>query len=181
LRRLRRAAGLPGLATLALVTAGQRDPVITLYRTLLAYGLVGLLILTAGLIEFLHFEPFGVTAGMHVRIVGVYRYDQATHQTSGGDQSSFARNEQFAAVVDWSGLPDDITVQALWYDSFENVVGLVGPARPSALAGRTIIPAAVPQGLKYHLPGEYIFAVERLDGGRPVEVLARRLVVVERS
>jgi hypothetical protein len=39
----------------------------------------------------------------------------------------------------------------------------------------------VPHDLKYHLPGEYIFAVERLAGGRPVEVLGRRLVEVLRA
>ena len=100
--------------------------------------------------------------------------------TSGPDRGSFARNEEFAAVVDWSGLPDNVTVEAVWYDSFENLVGRVGPDSPSRLRSQTIVAAAVPQGLKYHLPGEYIFAIERLDNGRPVEVIGRRVVYVER-
>ena len=159
----------------------QRDPVVTLYRTLLVYGLIGLVILTAGLVEFLHFEPFGETAGVHARIAGVYLYDPGTGRTSGPDRRTFARNEQFAAVVDWSGLPDTFTVQAVWYDSFGNIVGQVGPGAPTRLNPHRIIPAEKPSGLKYHLPGEYIFAVERLQGGQPVEVLARRLIEVERT
>ncbi len=167
------------LDTLPEVTAA-RDPISTLYRTLLYYGAVALLILVAGAIEFAHFEPFA-SSGATARIVGVYRYDPQTHQTSGPDSRNFARAEPFAAVVDWSGMSDSITVEAIWYDSFENIVGSAGPAKPSALSGDTVIPAAVPKGLKYHLPGEYIFAIERIDGGRPVEVLARRLVLVDRT
>jgi hypothetical protein len=101
--------------------------------------------------------------------------------TTGQDRNSFNRNEQFAAVVDWSGLPDTIDVEAIWYDSFENIVGSVGPGTPSELRDQTVVPANVPQGLKLHLPGEYIFAIERLDNGRPVEVLGRRIVYVERT
>jgi len=169
------------MGTLAVVAADQRDPVVTLYRTLLVYGLIALVILTAGLVEFLHFEPFGQTAGVHAHIAGVYLYDPANEQTSGPNRSTFARGEQFAAVVDWSGLPDNVTVQAVWYDSFGNIVGQVGPGKPSDLNARRIIPAEKPSGLKYHLPGEYIFAVERLEGGQPVAVLARRLIEVERT
>jgi hypothetical protein len=163
------------------VAAAQRDPVVTLYRTLLVYGLIGLVILTAGLVEFLHFEPFGEAAGVHAQIVGVYLYDPATGHTSGPDRNTFARNEQFAAVVDWSSLPNSATVQAIWYDSFGNVVGQVGPAGPAALQDHRLVPVQKPSGLKYHLPGQYIFAVERLQGDLPVAVLARRLVEVQRS
>jgi len=163
------------------VAIAQRDPVVTLYRTLLVYGLVGLLILTAGLVEFIHFEPFGVTAGVHAQIAGVYVYDPPTGQTSGPDRGNFTRSEQFAAVVNWSNLPDNITVQAVWYDSFGNIVGQVGPAKPGDLKDHRVVPAEKPTGLKYHLPGQYIFAVERLQGDQPVEVLARRLVEVDRT
>ena len=110
----------------------------------------------------------------------MYRYDPTTHKTLGPDQRTFTRSDSFAAVVDWSGLPDSITVQAIWYDAFQNVVGGVGPGRPSELSADTVIPAKVAEGLKYHLPGQYIFAVERLDGNLPVEVLGRRIVLVER-
>ena len=170
-----------GLATLAAVTVGARDPVVTLYRTLLAFGVVGILILTAGLIEFVHFEPFGENVGGQARVVGIYQFDPVRGDTFGPDQRTFARDQQFAAVVDWSGLSDDIAVQAVWYDSFGNIVGRVGPGKPSELKANRIVPAAVPPGLKYHLPGEYIFAVERLKGDLPVEVLARQLVRVERT
>jgi hypothetical protein len=34
--------------------------------------------------------------------------------------------------------------------------------------------------LQHNLPGDYTFVVERLQGGVPVEVLARRIVLVER-
>jgi hypothetical protein len=161
------------------VATAQRDPVVTLYRTLLVYGLIGLVILTAGLVEFLHFEPFGATAGVRAHIAGVYAYNASTGQTAGPDRTTFTRSEQFAAVVSWSDLPDNVAVQALWYDSFGNVVGQVGPGKPGAL--RQVVPAQTPSGLKLHLPGQYIFAVERLQGDRPVEVLARRLIEVERT
>ena len=164
-----------------MVAVDQRDPVVTLYRTLLVYGLIGLVILTAGLVEFLHFEPFGVTAGVHAQIAGVYLYDPATGQTSGPDCSPFTRSELFAAVVNWSDVPDNVTVQAVWYDSFSNIVGQAGPAKPAELKDHRSVPAEKPTGLKYHLPGQYIFAVERLQGDQPVEVLARRLIEVERT
>ena len=162
------------------MAVGVSDPVRTLYRTLLAYGAFAILILIAGAAEYVHFEPFTSSASLHAKAVGVYAYDPATKQTSGPDRERFARNEEFAAVVDWSGLPDNITVEAVWFDSFENIVGSVGPGTPSQLHNQTIVPAEVPQGLKYHLPGEYIFAIERLDNGRPVEVIGRRVVYVER-
>jgi hypothetical protein len=163
------------------VATAQRDPVVTLYRTLLVYGLAGLVILTAGLVEFLHFEPFGVTTGARADIAGVYLYDPSTGQTSGADRSTFTRGEQFAAIVNWSDLPDNISVQAVWYDGFGNVVGQAGPGKPGELSGHRVVPTQKPSGLKYHLPGQYIFAVERLQGGQPVEVLARRLIEVQRT
>jgi hypothetical protein len=163
------------------VAVGQRDPVVTLYRTLLVCAAVAIVILAAGLAEFFYFEPFAQSSGLHARITGVYAYDPVTHQTSGPDRSTFLRTEQFAATVDWSTLPANITVQAIWYDSFGNVVGQVGPAKPADLAKQATVPAELPQGLSYHLPGQYVFAVERDQGGQPVEVLARRLVEVERT
>ena len=44
---------------------------------------------------------------------------------------------------------------------------------------RSGIPVAAPAPFNRNLPGRYIFVVERLDNGVPVEVLARRLVLVE--
>lgn len=163
------------------MAAGSRDPVLTPYRTLLAYGAVGVVIFVAGFFEYLHFEPFQLGSGVKAHISGVFEYDATTKTTTGPDRATFARADQFAAVVDWSGLPDNLNVDAIWYDSFQNIVGSVGPGKPSDLRDQTIVPAAVPEGLKYHLPGQYIFAVERLDGGRPVEVLGRRIVFVDRT
>ena len=160
---------------------GAGDPVRTLYRTLLGFGAFGILILGAGVAEYIHFEPFVSTSTAHAKVVGVYSYDPNTKTTRGSDRDTFKRSEQFAAVVDWSGLPDDITVEAAWFDSFENVVGSVGPGTPSALRAQTIVAAEVPVGLKYHLPGQYIFVIERLDKNRPVEVLGRRVIYVERE
>ena len=154
---------------------------LTPYRTLLAYGAIGIVIFIAGFFEYFHFEPFLPSSGAQAHIAGVFKYDPASKATTGPDRATFARSDEFAAVVDWSGLPDTLNVEAIWYDSFENIVGSVGPGSPSALRDQTIVPAAVPQGLKYHLPGQYIFAVERLAGRRPVEVLGRRIVFVDRT
>ena len=169
------------LDKLAAVRADTYDPVRTLYRTLLLFAAVGIVILAGGLLEFLYFEPPGQTSGVKAHIVGVFQYDPVTQKTSGPDQRTFARNQHFAAVVDWSSLPNDITVDARWYDSFQVVVAQVGPGTPTQLADRAVVPVAVPSGLKYNLPGQYIFVVERMSGEVPVEVLARRIVYVVRT
>jgi hypothetical protein len=169
------------LDKLAAVRAETYDPVRTLYRTLILFAAVGIVILAGGVVEFLYFEPPGQTTGVTARIVGVYQFDQATQKTSGPDRRTFARDEHFAAIVDWSSLPNDITVDARWYNSFQVVVAQVGPGTPTQLADQTVIPVAVPAGLKYNLPGQYILVVERISGDVPVEVLARRIVRVLRT
>jgi hypothetical protein len=162
------------------VRAVTYDPVRTLYRALLVFDIAAILILAVGLGEFLYFERPGQSTGVTAR-VGVYLYDPATGKTSGPERSTFARDQQFAAVVDWSSLPPDIIVDARWYDGFEAMVGRVGPGTPARLADSPIVPVGVPTGLKHNLPGQYVFVVERLEGGVPVEVLARRVILVERS
>jgi hypothetical protein len=169
------------LDKLAAVRATPYDPVRTLYRALLVFDIVAILILAIGLGEFLYFEPPGQTTGLKATIPGVYQYDPTTQTTSGPDRRTFLRTEQFAAVVNWASLPQNITVDARWYDSFEAIVGRVGPGTPAELAGQTIVPVGIPAGLKHNLPGQYVFVVERLENGVPVEVLARRIVLVERS
>jgi hypothetical protein len=153
----------------------------TLYRTLLLFATVGVVILALGLVEFVYFEPPGQASGAKARIVGVYQYNPTTLTTFGPDSTSFIRTEEFAAVVDWSTLPNDITVDARWYDAFGNVVGRLGPSTPARLAAMTVVPVIVPPSFKHSLPGIYTFVVERFSGGVPVEVLARRIVLVERS
>jgi hypothetical protein len=166
---------------LAAVRPATYDPVRTLFRTLLIFDVVAILVLAVGLGEFVYFEQPGQSTGVKATIVGVYQYDPISRTTSGPDRSTFGRAQQLAAVVDWTSLPPNITVDARWYDSFEAIVGHVGPGMPAQLADQTTIPVGVPTGLKYNLPGHYLFVVERLANGVPVEVLARRIVLVERS
>jgi hypothetical protein len=157
------------------------DQLRTLYRTLLVFATVGVVILAIGLVEFAYFERPGESSGIKAHIVGVYQYDPETGQPVGPDRSEFARTQAFAAVVDWSSLPSRLIVDARWYDSFGSVEGQVRPGTPAELATHSVIPVEVPQGLHYVLPGRYTFVIERLQDGVPVEVLGRRFVVVDRS
>jgi len=61
-------------------------------------------------------------------------------------------------------------------------VGQVGP-KPAGQMTDTdrVVPVKVPSGLTRNIPGEYIFVAERFRSGQPVEVLARRFVLVRRS
>ncbi len=163
------------------MAAAPYDQVRTLYRTLLVFATVAVLILSVGLVEFVYFEPPGQVTGHRAQIVGVFHYDTATGSTAGPDTTSFARTDEIAAVVDWSQLPPNLTVDARWYDSFGNVVGRAGPSTPARLGLHSVVPVITPSGLKHNLPGHYTFVVERIQDGLPVEVLARRIVLVERS
>ena len=156
------------------------DQLRTLYRTLLVFATVGVVILAIGLIEFVYFEPPGQASGIKATIVGVYEYDPMQRHVLGPDRSEFPRSGQFAAVVDWSSLPANLVVDARWYDSFGSLEGHVGPAMPPELGSTGIVPVQVPPGFRYVLPGRYTFVVERLKDGVPVEVLGRRFVVVDR-
>ncbi len=153
----------------------------TLYRTLLVFATVGVVILAIGLIQFAYFERPGEASGVKANIVGVYKHDPATGQTTGPDRAEYARNEQFAAVVEWSSIPSNLTVDARWYDSFGSIEGEVGPGTPADLANYKTVPVQVPEGYHYVLPGRYTFVVERLQDGVPVEVLGRRFVLVDRT
>jgi hypothetical protein len=161
------------------VSTAPYDQVRTLYRTLLVFATVAVVILAVGLVEFVHFEPPGQATGTKARIGGVFAYDPATGTTLGTDRSSFARSEEIAAVVEWSGLPADLVVDARWYDTFGTIVGRIAPSTPALLGNSSIVPVITPQGLHHNLPGRYAFVVERLQRGVPVEVLARRFVQVE--
>jgi len=163
------------------LSAVTYDQLRTLYRTLLVFATVSVVILSIGLIEFVYFEPPGQTSGANAHIEGVFKFDPATHDVTGPDRSQFARTEQFAAKVDWASIPDNFTVDAKWYDSFGSVEGEVGPGSPASLAAQPLVPVTVPPGFHYVLPGRYTFVVERLSDSVPVEVLGRRYVVVNRS
>ncbi len=157
------------------------DQLRILYRTLLGFATVGVVVLAIGLVQFAYFERPGEASGVKAKIVGVYKYDPATRQTAGPDRAEFARNEQFAAVVDWSSIPSNLTVDARWYDSFGSIEGQVGPGTTSDLANVSIVPVQVPPGYHFVLPGRYTFVVERFENGVPVEVVGRRFVVVDRT
>ena len=157
------------------------DQILTLYRTLLVFATVAVVILAVGLVEFVYFEPPGQTTAHTAHIVGIFEYDPATGTTRGPDRTTFARTEEFAAVVDWSELSPDLAVDARWFNSFGSMVGRVGPATAAELAPQSTVQVIVPSGLHHSLPGHYSFVVERLKDGRPVEVLTRRIVVVERE
>jgi hypothetical protein len=72
-----------------LVVAAPVDQVRTLYRTLLVYGSISILILVAGLGEFAYFEPPGQHTGMKATITGVFQYDPVHKTTTGPDRNSF--------------------------------------------------------------------------------------------
>lgn len=162
------------------MVAAPVDQVRTLYRTVLVYATVSILIFVAGLAEFAYFEPFGQHSGLKVHVAGVYQYDPDHKTTVGPDTNSFPRTVVFAAVVEWSSLPKDVVVDARWYDSFGNVVGGLGPGTPDQLAGQTIVAVQVTPPFHHMLPGHYTFVVQRYGGGVPVEVIGRRIVLVER-
>jgi hypothetical protein len=162
------------------VFVAPSDQILTLYRTLLVFATVAAVILSVGLVEFVYFEPPGQTTGATAHILGVFAYDPATGTTHGSDRTTFARTELFAAVVDWSDLPPDILVDARWFNAFGSIVGTAGPGTPAELGPKSTVPVIVPPGLHHSLPGHYTFVVERLKDGRPVEVLGRRIVLVER-
>lgn len=164
------------------MSVGTYDQLHTLYRTLLVLATAGAIILSLGLVQFVYFERPGEETGVKAHIVGVYQYDPATMKTVGPDKSEFPRAGVFAAVVDWSSVPTNLVVEARWYDTFGSMRGEVGPGHSTDLAANSLIPVEVPPGLNFVLPGRYTFVVERLDAdGVPVEVLARRFVLVDRS
>lgn len=163
------------------MSVASYDQLRTLYRTLLVFATVGVVILAVGLVEFVHFEPPGQTSGIKAHILGVYEYDPTTGSTSGPNKSEFSRTDEIAAVVDWASIPSNLLVDAKWIDSFGDLVGRVGPASPAELTHHMIVPIVVPQGYHHILPGHYTFVVERIQGDIPVEVLGRRIILVDRS
>lgn len=144
---------------------------------MLGLGLVGLVVLSIGLAQFIHFEPPGQRTGLRADITGIYSYDVRTHQTAGPARDHFRTDEPFAAVVDWSGVPAELVVGARWFSGgFAIDAGGIGPARSAELAAGGPVPVNV--GADRFPPGRYQIVVERFARGRPVEVIARRSVLV---
>jgi hypothetical protein len=160
------------------VTAAP-DEILPLYRAIKLVGVLAIVIFAAGIVEFISFEPPGQSTGAVARITGIYAYDPVAKTVSGPPVERFARSQPFAAVVDWSSISAGTPVAARWFNSFGEVVGQVGPAHAETI-GDTAVPVALPPGLRQNIPGTYLFVVERISRGQPVEVLARRLIVVER-
>jgi hypothetical protein len=154
-----------------------RDEIRPPFRLLVALGVAGLVILAVGLAEFVHYEPAGQRTGLAVKITGVYDYDLKTGKIFGPKKDHFKTNEPFAAAVDWSSLPPDLVVGAHWFSGgFALDSGGVGPARAADLTEKSVVP--VNRGTQRFPSGRYEFVVERYAGGRPVEVLGRRSVIV---
>jgi hypothetical protein len=160
------------------VTPGS-DEITPLYRAIKLVGALAIVIFLAGALEFLSFEPPGQATGTVARIQGVYAYNPDSKSVTGRPAEHFPRSQPFAAVVDWGSIPTGTVVAARWFDSFGEVVGQVGPG-PAETMTEPSVPVALPSGLKQNIPGTYLFVVERISGGQPVEVLARRLIEVER-
>jgi hypothetical protein len=159
------------------VVAETADDTQPIFRLLVGLGVAGIVILAIGLAQFVHFEPPGQRTGQAVSIGGVYDYNVKTGSVFGGAKDHFRTDEPFAAVVDWRSLPADLRVGANWFSGgFALNAGGVGPARAADLAERTVV--AVNRGSQRFPAGRYEFVVERYSGGRPVEVLGRRSVIV---
>jgi hypothetical protein len=149
-----------------------------LIRSIYALGMTATVVLTLGLAEFLYFEPLGQTTGTEARVQGIYAYDAKSGQVTGEDSSRFDRSQPFAAVVEWDSVPDDMFVTARWYNGLGIQVGGTPISQAGLLVGSPPIRVETSRGLKSNLPGEYLFVVERVSRGQPVEVLARRLILV---
>jgi hypothetical protein len=148
-----------------------------IFRLLVALGIAGIVILAVGLAQFIHYEPPGQRTGLAVKILGVFDYDLKTGRPFGPSKDHFRTDEPFAAVVDWTSLPPDLVVGANWFSGgFSLDSGGVGPARAADLTEKSVVP--VNRGSQRFPSGRYEFVVERYSGGRPVEVLGRRSVIV---
>lgn len=151
------------------------DEIAPAYRLMIVSGLVGALILSIGAFQFIHYEPVAQQSGLHARILGVYAYDPQSQAVQDGNLDHIAAGKPFAAKVDWSSLPPGTVVAAHWFlGGFAIDAGGVGPANAGSLPD--VIPVSVG---KQKLPsGRFEFVVERWSGGRAVEVLGRKSVLV---
>lgn len=147
------------------------------FRLIVSLGAFGVLVLGIGLAQFVAFEPSGQHTGQVARITGIYDYDPKTQMVQGKNKDHFRTDEPFAAVVDWSALPADLVVGGAWFSGgFAVRAGSVGPAPAGRLRDSPAVP--VNFGGERFPSGHYQFVVERFSNGIPVEVLARKTVVV---
>lgn len=157
----------------------EREDFRPLYWTMLALGVVAILILAFGVITLLRFAPLGQHTGYHAQVAGIFPYDSQSGQVDGPPSSHFRRDQPFAAQVEWDRLPASMVVAARWYDSLDTQVGGAGPAPAGQLASRAaLVPVVTPSNLHANLPGSYTLTIVRYSGGQPVELLDSQSVVV---
>ena len=148
----------------------RRNPT---FLTMVACGLVGLLVLLGGLGLYLYFEPVNQNTGTTVQVTAIKEFDPETGTVAGRSRTQFASDQIPAAVIDWRGVSSGLTVEAGWYDeqlSDATALHTVGP-RPAGEMPRAI-PLVTDRGQLSS--GLYLFIVGRYAGGRIVEVLARQ-------
>jgi hypothetical protein len=150
-----------------------------IFRLMLLFGLAGALIVGGGLLLFAYFEPASAASGITVSVSGPFRYDPATGTAAGSPTRRFTVREIPAVTVRWKSISArGLEVGAHWYDSNGQQVGGVGPTLLSGLPDDQVVPMSTGSGGRLP-PGRYLFAVERYDGGRVVETLARVSILVE--
>ena len=148
------------------------------FRFMIGLGGIGLAILLLGLVQFLGFEPVGQHTGARATISRVFAYDPRNPAAQGRDRHQFSPKETPAAAVDWGSLPPDMVVGGAWFSGvFAEPAGSLGPRPASELKGSEPVRVEHPDG-KQLQSGDYTFVVERYSGGQPVEVLARRTIIV---
>lgn len=140
---------------------------------MLAFGMLGLLVLLGGLGLYLYFEPVNQNTGTTVQVTGIQEYHPDTGTVSGRSRSQFGSGQIPAAVIDWSDVSAGLPVEAGWYDeqvSDGTALNTVGPMPAGTM------PHAIPlvRDRSQLSSGVYLFIVGRYSGGRIVEVLARQ-------
>jgi hypothetical protein len=158
---------------------GAQEDLHPLYRTMLALGVVAILLLALGFAVMLRSAPPGQRTGYRARVIGVFAYDPSSGQPTGPPMTRFRRRQPFTAQVDWSALPPAVVAGARWTDSLDDEVGTVGPASAGSLASAAVmVPVKTPPEFHANLPGSYTLTVVRYAHGQPVELLASASVVV---
>jgi hypothetical protein len=152
----------------------RRNPT---FLAMVAFGMVGFLVLLSGLGLYLYFEPVNQNTGTSVQVTAIKQYNPETRTVSGHSKTQFGSNQIPAAVIDWSGVSSGLLVEAAWYDeqlSNATALNTVGPRAAGTM------PVAIPlvSDPNQLSPGLYVFIVGRYSGGRIVEVLARQEVQV---
>lgn len=143
------------------------------YALLAVAGLLGTAVLLVGAGQLVLYEVPSHNSGLHAAIEGVYPFDVDRQAVDGPAATEFDAGsvDALAARVTWADLPPTTIVSGDWYDSSGALVARSGPAAAARM--HPIVVAGDDAALS---PGAYLFAVERWDGGTPIEVLTKELV-----